>query len=99
MKSYLIEKAIIEIDSSTAFSVMDNDTSKINWIKGKVSEKDIIAKINEIETRDAHIQPRQNSYPSIQEQLDMMWHDKQNDTTTWEDAIAKVKSDNPKVSE
>jgi hypothetical protein len=29
----------------------------------------------------------------------MMWHDKQNDTTTWEDAIAKVKSDNPKASE
>ena len=99
MKSYLIEKAIIEIDSNTAFSVMDNDTSKINWIKGKVSEEDIIAKINEIEVRDAHIIPRQNSYPSIQEQLDMMWHDKQNDTTTWEDAIAKVKSDNPKASE
>ena len=98
MKSYLIEKAIIEIDSNTAFSVMDNDTNKINWIKGKVSEEDIIAKINEIEVRDAHIIPRQNSYPSIQEQLDMMWHDKQNDTTTWEDAIAKVKSDNPKAS-
>jgi len=29
----------------------------------------------------------------------MMWHDKQNDTTTWEDAISKVKSDNPKASE
>ena len=61
MKSYLIEKAIIEIDSNTAFSVMDNDTSKINWIKGKVSEEDIIAKINEIEVRDAHIIPRQKS--------------------------------------
>ena len=42
---------------------------------------------------------RAEAYPSIQEQLDMMWHDKQNDTTTWEDAISKVKSDNPKASE
>ena len=55
--------------------------------------------MDEIEIRDAHIQPRQDAYPSIQEQLDMMWHDKQNDTTTWEDAISKVKSDNPKASE
>ena len=52
-----------------------------------------------MKTRDAHIVPREMSYPSIQEQLDMMWHDKQNDTTTWEDAISKVKSDNPKASE
>jgi|TARA_Y100000289_G_scaffold19436_1_gene18744 hypothetical protein len=36
------------------------------------------------------------AYPSIQEQLDMQYWDKKNGTTTWVDAIAKVKSDNPK---
>ena len=41
-------------------------------------------------------EPRRNSYPSIQEQLDMQYHDKVNGTTTWKDAIAKVKADNPK---
>ena len=35
-------------------------------------------------------------YPSIAEQLDMQYWDKKNGTTTWVDAIAKVKSDNPK---
>jgi len=40
---------------------------------------------------------RANEYPSIQDQLDMQYHDKINGTTTWQDAIAKVKSDNPKV--
>ena len=35
-------------------------------------------------------------YPSIQEQLDMQFWDKKNGTTTWVDAVAKVKSDNPK---
>ena len=36
------------------------------------------------------------TYPSIAEQLDMQYWDKKNGTTTWVDAIAKVKSDNPK---
>ena len=39
---------------------------------------------------------RATAYPSIQEQLDMQYWDNVNGTTTWEDAIAKVKADNPK---
>lgn len=39
---------------------------------------------------------RANAYLSIQEQLDMQYWDKVNGTTNWEDAIAKVKADNPK---
>ena len=39
---------------------------------------------------------RATAYPSIQEQLDMQYWDKVNGTTNWEDAIAKVKLDNPK---
>ena len=41
---------------------------------------------------------RQEAYPSIGDQLDMLYWDKVNDTTTWKDAIADVKSDNPKPS-
>ena len=39
---------------------------------------------------------RKTSYPSIQEQLDMQYWDSVNGTTTWKDAVAKVKADNPK---
>ena len=39
---------------------------------------------------------RRSEYPSIVDQLDMQYHDLVNDTTTWKDAIAKVKGDNPK---
>ncbi len=35
-------------------------------------------------------------YPPMQDQLDMQYHDAVNGTTTWKDAIAKIKSDNPK---
>ena len=43
-------------------------------------------------------QNRENSYPSLQEQMDMQYWDSVNGTTTWKDTIAKVKSDNPKPS-
>ena len=39
---------------------------------------------------------RQYSYPHIQEQLDMIYWDKKNGTKNWEEAIDKVKADNPK---
>ena len=41
---------------------------------------------------------RAAAYPSLQEQMDMQYWDSINGTTTWKDAIAKVKSDNPKPS-
>ena len=41
---------------------------------------------------------RAAEYPSLQEQMDMQYWDAVNGTTTWKDAIAKVKSDNPKPS-
>ena len=39
---------------------------------------------------------RQLAYPSLSEQADLQYWDLVNGTTTWKDAIAKVKSDNPK---
>tara|TARA_R100001530_G_scaffold7103_1_gene7954 strand:- start:76 stop:408 length:333 start_codon:yes stop_codon:yes gene_type:complete len=41
-------------------------------------------------------QKRSEKYPSIGDQLDMQYHDQIDGTTTWKDAIAKVKADNPK---
>ena len=52
-----------------------------------------------LNTEDAAVQykeDRANAYPSIGDQLDMQYWDKKNGTTTWVDAIAKVKTDNPK---
>ena len=36
------------------------------------------------------------AYPSIQEQLDMQYWDAVNGTNKWQEAVAKVKTDNPK---
>ena len=43
-----------------------------------------------------YIQARQEAYGSIADQLDMMYWDNVNGTTTWKDHIAQVKSNNPK---
>ena len=37
---------------------------------------------------------RVDAYPTIGEQLDMQYHDRIDGTTTWKDAIDKVKADN-----
>ena len=50
------------------------------------------------EQQFGYIQARQEAYASIADQLDMQYWDAVNDTTTWKDHIAKVKSDNPKPS-
>ena len=39
---------------------------------------------------------RATAYPSISDQLDLQYWDQVNGTTKWKEAIAKVKSDNPK---
>ena len=45
---------------------------------------------------EAQAYSRNRNYPDIGEQLDMLYWDKKNDTKNWEDAIDKVKADNPK---
>jgi hypothetical protein len=47
---------------------------------------------------DSHvyIAKRQQEYPSIIEQLDMLYHDKINNTNTWQTAIEAVKNKYPK---
>jgi len=51
---------------------------------------------NTAETLSGVLNTRASEYPSWQEQLDMQYKDLLNGTTTWKDAVAKVKSDNPK---
>ena len=66
------------------------------------TEEAIQAKIVELQANYDALQyqrDRATSYPSIQEQLDMQYWDAVNGTSKWKDAIAKVKTDNPKPSE
>ena len=63
----------------------DGNTVSINWTN-----------VNAWTDPDEYKYKRANEYPTWQEQMDMQYHDTVNGTTNWENAIAKVKSDNPK---
>jgi len=90
-------KAILEINPNAKFIIRGDNP--VEWIEDTtpISDNDINAKITEIEIRDAHIEPRVKAYPSIENQLDMQYHDQVNGTTTWADAIKSVKDANPKA--
>ena len=91
-----IVKAVLKINSDAKFVVRDE---VVEWLDGTtpISKADIEAKMVEVQAEyDANQYQRDRVYPSIQEQLDMQYWDKVNGTTNWEDAIAKVKADNPK---
>ena len=47
-------------------------------------------------TANQYQRDRAESFPSWQEQMDMQYHDSVRGTTTWVDAVAKVKADHPK---
>ena len=71
-----------------------NDLSAYNFNDGQTppTEEEVEAAFKAWEYRGK----RQLKYPNIADQLDMQYHDQLDGTTTWKDAIAKVKSDNPK---
>jgi hypothetical protein len=55
-----------------------------------------IAPISSIPPEPTYKELRAEAYPTLEEQLDMQYHDKLNLTTTWEDSITAVKETFPK---
>ena len=93
--------AILEIDAKAQVSVVGEniDTAVLTWSSSEISRADIKTKMAELQTQydnNQYQRDREIAYPSIKDQLDMQYWDKVNSTTTWQTAIAKVKSDNPK---
>jgi len=99
----MIIEAILKINPNAEVTVRGTDinTCEIEWNNGTtpIPKADIEAKMVEVQAEydaNQYQRDRATAYPSIQEQLDMQYWDNVNDTTNWEDAIAKVKADNPK---
>ena len=92
----MITNAILKINPNAKVIIKGSnlDTCTIEWLDGtaEISKADIQAKINETQ----YARDRAVAYPTWQEQMDMQYKDLLNGTTTWKDAVAKVKSDNPK---
>ena len=97
----MIEKidAIQSLRPNSEFVIKDGVLEWHDTKQTQPTESEIQAELTRLQAEyDAKEYQRQRAtvYPSIQEQLDMQYWDKINGTTTWQDAIAKVKTDIPK---
>ena len=72
----------------------DKDGNSVAIDETKVAEE--IKKLQAEYEANKYQRDRADAYPSIQEQLDMQYWDAVNGTKKWQEAIAKVKADNPK---
>jgi hypothetical protein len=96
-----IIKAILKINPTAQVSVNAEDINQITWLNGTtpIAKNTILAKQQELieeYNSNQYQRDRAKSYPSIQEQLDLQYWDKINNTTKWEEAINAVKNKYPK---
>ena len=92
-------KAIQSLRPDSEWSMSDGVIEWHDTNQTQPTESEIQAEITRLQAEydaNQYQRDRATAYPSIQEQLDMQYWDKVNGTTTWQDAIAKVKTDIPK---
>ena len=83
--------SVVTIRGDDAFDANDNPVS--------IDETAVQAEISRLQAEydsNQYQRDRAIAYPSLQDQADMQYWDAVNGTTTWQDAIAKVKADYPK---
>ena len=83
---------VVSIDDSAG--AFDKDGKSVTLDQSKIDAARTTLNAEAAATK--YQKDRAAEYPTLQDQLDMQYWDKVNGTSTWQDAIAKVKSDNPK---
>ena len=92
-------EAILSLNPKSEFVLTENELKWLSSDIKKPSDSEINAEINRLQTEyeaNKYQRDRADAYPSIQEQLDMQYWDAVNGTKKWQEAVAKVKADNPK---
>ena len=101
----MIEKAIFKINPNAEYRMVGNNINNIQWLNDTtpIPKADIKAKMIEVQADyDAKQYQRDRVYPSIGDQLDMLWHSiDQNPSLKSQyfdfyEAIKAVKVKNPK---
>ena len=96
-----IIKSILAINPTAEVTVNAEDINQITWLNGTkpIPANEILAKQQELIAEynaKQYQRDRAKEYPSIQEQLDLQYWDKINNTNNWEQAINAVKNKYPK---
>ncbi len=71
--------------------ISDDEEAKIraSWAEEAQKRRERLAQFG-------YIDARKKLYPSLPDQLDMIYHDLIEGTSTWKDLITQIKIDNPK---
>ncbi len=91
--------AIISLVPNAEVAVREGVVEWINPSVAPVTEEEIQAELARLQAEyeaNEYQRQRASAYPSIQEQLDLLYWDKINGTDNWEQAIAAVKAEYPK---
>jgi len=90
-------KAILSLRPNAQFTLRGDVLEWLDTDQTQPTDAEIQTELDRLQADyDAKQYQRDREYPSIGEQLDMQYWDAVNGTTTWKDAIAQVKADNPK---
>jgi hypothetical protein len=101
MKSSIIN-TILTINPNAVVSVSGDDINQIDWLENTpiIANEIILAKQAELQAEyeaKQYQRDRQTQYPSIADQLDMLYWDKVNGTENWLNSIESVKNRFPKA--
>lgn len=78
------------------YAMTESELSDFNNTNMQEGNFEDVKSINEkLSAISAVQETRKKLYPSIEEQMDMQYWDAVNNTTTWQDKIAQIKTDNP----
>lgn len=98
-----LTKALISLYPGAQWTLNGDSYEGLNWFEGndkpKPTKEELEAeadRLHEVWLSEQYKRDRQPAYPSIGEQLDMLYWDKVNGTNNWQQAIEAVKDKYPK---
>ena len=90
--AYLIPKNCVDAELPTI-----PEAKLAKWTGDQFVLEDIPVIIEQTTQQElTYYEKREAEYPNIKDQLDMLYWDKMNQTSTWEDSITKIKTKYPK---
>tara|TARA_R100001530_G_scaffold76189_1_gene53489 strand:+ start:459 stop:770 length:312 start_codon:yes stop_codon:yes gene_type:complete len=100
LKKDIISKALLNTNPGLEYRFYSGDIDTLEWLdktKNHTSIDIIKEEIKRLQAEyDAKKYQRDRQYPSIGDQLDMIYWDKINGTEKWKESIDAVKVDHPK---
>jgi len=97
-----ITKALLSLCPNAQWTLNGDSYDGLEWLDTNTTaptEAEIQAEAARLQAEyeaNQYQRDRASAYPSIQEQLDLLYWDKINGTDNWEQAIAAVKAEYPK---